>query len=876
MISAMEGADALVGRQAELEAVGAALADPVCTGVLLRGSAGVGKTRLALECLELAAGLGFSTLRVAATPTSQSVPLGALAPLLPPLGAEPNPLAAARAALLEHRPDDGRLLLMVDDAQWLDDTSATLLHQAVDAGEAFGLLTVRDDDGGLPAWVRTMWASGPVRQVPVGPMSDAELTRMAAHILGGEVDPALTSRAAALAGGNAFTLHELVIGAQESGAVDQVDGIWTLTGPLERSDRVVELVRARLTRLSEPRAATLALASVATPLPVGWLTAEQLDHAAALEAAGLVEVRSDGGRDELWVSHPLYAEVVRAGLGALQRRGLLAEVLDQAGGQGLDEHERMRVALWSLELDRAIPDEELVSMARLAYAAHRIDLAVTFLDRVGVDRLEAEERYLLLGGSYWLGDAGRAEALFERMRADATTDRERALVAIWDSYRAAALGDAEGAVTGLDAVLGQLEDEESRTRVQRVQLIHTLGRMGPREVVAQFAPLLDAAEGAAAVALGSVVGMSLALVGRTESAIAISSMAADRHRHLPLEDPDWSVLPPLTFTLLSELVALVADGRFEEVDLVVEEIAGQRQRSTSRLVAALSEWATGFAAFFRGEVAAVESLRAASDALGSSGSQVHPPWTFATSQWAIAAAQLGDAATARRALDLLEGEPRSPSFGAIVEVAAAWVAATEHRRDDAAKILATTVSAALDDGSGFMAAYAAWSAVRLGVADRLADPVDGLPSLVDGGLVGAWAEAAVAARSGDADGLEQVADRLAAMGARIDAAEAFAVAARLWSGDGRSRQATGATRRARELLGGEVVRTPNLVLTDDAVPLTDREREVADLAAEGLPAKVIAERLFISQRTVTNHLQHVYDKLGVSSRAELRAALGRD
>ena len=55
-------------------------------------------------------------------------------------------------------------------------------------------------------------------------------------------------------------------------------------------------------------------------------------------------------------------------------------------------------------------------------------------------------------------------------------------------------------MAGLDAVLEQLEDDEARTTVQRVQLVHTLGRMSPREVVAQFAPLVDAAEGAAAVA----------------------------------------------------------------------------------------------------------------------------------------------------------------------------------------------------------------------------------------------------------------------------------------------------------------------------------------------------------------------------------------
>jgi len=51
--------------------------------------------------------------------------------------------------------------------------------------------------------------------------------------------------------------------------------------------------------------------------------------------------------------------------------------------------------------------------------------------------------------------------------------------------------------------------------------------------------------------------------------------------------------------------------------------------------------------------------------------------------------------------------------------------------------------------------------------------------------------------------------------------------------------------------------------------LTDRERQVISLIAEGLKNKQIAERLFISQTTVTHHLSSIYSKLGVSDRLEL-------
>lgn len=51
--------------------------------------------------------------------------------------------------------------------------------------------------------------------------------------------------------------------------------------------------------------------------------------------------------------------------------------------------------------------------------------------------------------------------------------------------------------------------------------------------------------------------------------------------------------------------------------------------------------------------------------------------------------------------------------------------------------------------------------------------------------------------------------------------------------------------------------------------LTDRELQVVSLIAQGLRNKQIAERLFISQTTVTHHLSSIYSKLGVSDRLEL-------
>jgi DNA-binding CsgD family transcriptional regulator len=74
----------------------------------------------------------------------------------------------------------------------------------------------------------------------------------------------------------------------------------------------------------------------------------------------------------------------------------------------------------------------------------------------------------------------------------------------------------------------------------------------------------------------------------------------------------------------------------------------------------------------------------------------------------------------------------------------------------------------------------------------------------------------------------------------------------------------------------EGAHTPALDLLIHPPDLTPREQEIAGLAARGLSSRAIAERLVISVRTVDNALQHVYGKLGLTSRAEPRVALGRD
>jgi DNA-binding NarL/FixJ family response regulator len=68
--------------------------------------------------------------------------------------------------------------------------------------------------------------------------------------------------------------------------------------------------------------------------------------------------------------------------------------------------------------------------------------------------------------------------------------------------------------------------------------------------------------------------------------------------------------------------------------------------------------------------------------------------------------------------------------------------------------------------------------------------------------------------------------------------------------------------------------TPALRAIQTQALLSSREIEVAALGAAGLSNKDIAARLSVSVRTVENHLQRVYEKLGVARRADLAQALG--
>ena len=69
---------------------------------------------------------------------------------------------------------------------------------------------------------------------------------------------------------------------------------------------------------------------------------------------------------------------------------------------------------------------------------------------------------------------------------------------------------------------------------------------------------------------------------------------------------------------------------------------------------------------------------------------------------------------------------------------------------------------------------------------------------------------------------------------------------------------------------GETSRSRTMVLRDQ---LTPQERQIAQMAAEGLTNREIGSKLYLSHRTVGSHLYRLFPKLGITSRGQLREAL---
>jgi DNA-binding CsgD family transcriptional regulator len=324
--------------------------------LLIEGAAGMGKSRLIGEGVRMAHRLSFA-VGIAAAEPSESV--AELSPLLRALFDGPEPLldraglSSLHAApeqrywrlqdlqsLLERASMESPLVIFLDDVQWVDSGTVAALRALPPrlASLPIGwVLAMRPDQGPgqLRSAVEYLADEGAERLV-LEPLSQAAVAQVASDVMQAEPDETLL-RMAGEAGGNPFLLVELLEGLRQEELVRVDSGHATLTES-RLPDRVRASMRERLARMSEParRAATVA-GSLGRTFSVSELaemlalpTASLLTSVEELIEAGIVRERGD----KLGFQHDLIREAVRLACAPSARRALDRQSADMmlAGG----------------------------------------------------------------------------------------------------------------------------------------------------------------------------------------------------------------------------------------------------------------------------------------------------------------------------------------------------------------------------------------------------------------------------------------------------------------------------------------------------------------------------------------------------------------
>jgi DNA-binding NarL/FixJ family response regulator len=868
----------LVGRDEELAFACGQLSAHSAGGVVVSGEPGVGKTRLTGEIAEVAASSGHAVQWIRATRSAASIPLGAFAALLPPLaGAVTGTaelLARARHAVLA-RAGESRMVLCVDDAHLLDDASATLVHQLAAGDDVFVVITIRSGER-APDAVQALWKDELCELVQLQELSREDLQRLLVEVLGAAVDGRSVNLLWELTRGNALFLRELIHYGVEQEVLVEEGGIWRWRGDAALGMRLTELVATRLSGLPPATLGVLELVAVGAPLEVGLLHSAETAELEVLERRSLIERSEDRRRRYVDVAHPLHGEVIRAGLTRTHVEAIRLRLADAVQRDGARRRgDVLRVATWRLECGAEGDSDLFVRAAEQALAmldwalAERLALAAltdgAFRPRLALARARAGA-----------GRAVDAEELLGALEAEASADGERLAVAIarasnlfWGLDRTS---DADGALRRAEQAIS---DEALRDELValRAWLACALGR--PLEALDAAAPLMSAGQAREQTRLRAALTVATALMmrGRGDEAVVVIDAwlpAAREHRdELPLLED---------YLLGTRPLALQVAGRLVEATDAAQSAYELGLATRSPEGTAHAAFALGSAWQARGRVRTAVRWYRESAALARETDPIGLlPWPLAGI--AQTAAQAGDNDLAQHALAELEVTPArgTRNFEVARELTRAWAAASAGELSRAWEQALAAAERAESIGQDGFAIQALHAAIRFGGPASAAERLSRLAGRADGPFARTAAAHAVALLQHDGGALLEVAERFGAQDALLLAAEAADAAAVAFRESAREASARAAAQRAAAFLGGcEGARPPTLfgerVVLDE---LTSREREVALLAAGGLTSRQIADRLVVSIRTVDNHLQRAYRKLGISRREDLTALVTR-
>jgi DNA-binding CsgD family transcriptional regulator len=830
-------------------------------GALLVGPAGIGKTRLLGEALSRLEARGWHTERFVASEATSEVPFGPLISLLPSGGGDRTQLHASVRQQLRERADDRRCVIGIDDSHLLDPASMACVVDLVHHGDVAVLLTARTG-GGLPIGLTRLWTSDALVRVEVGPLDRQETVILAEALLGGRVAPELAALLTELAEGVPLLLRELLIDARVLGAIEQLDGTWVQVGKLSSGARLQELVAARVSQLDARSARLLELVALGEPLRVDLLEPEEASSLDGLEAQGLVQVERSADEWHARVDHPLLGEALRAALATRRRIEVLRDLSGRLVRAGCPSRgDALRVARWTRVTGDELDAGVAIAAGHEALAALDLDLAAELASVALDDRVF--EGHLLLGEVRRLqARAAEAEASLALAAQLATDDEQIVRIAMWRSTLLAHhTGEPAAAIRLLEEAAVAVSDPSR------------------------------------ALELTSEASFLAGLLGRFDDAVRTNRSILDR----PGLDDDtcWTSRINLIYAqvMLGQL-----DGVVEHVEgalAMVERIETVRPEGVDLLWALRTGIAVQRGALVDGErevlahIARCEELGAifgltaailqqlmlvrgspellplAERALRDlDASDPYAVRSIALACTTLSLAAVGEAEQARCTFDSIP-DSALDDVRAVAFVGRARAAVRAYDDlDDGAALAAASGRESIERLHVSFGALALYDAALMGRPELVADELAEVASTSRAPLFVAMSDHATAARAGNADALERVATTFAHMGARPLAAAAFADAARAHDGVIDARRAAVRSRQWARA-ASPMVRAS--VEIEGAV--SDRELDVALEAATGSPSREIGEHLFLSVRTVDNHLRHVYSKLGLSGRDDLRQVL---
>jgi DNA-binding NarL/FixJ family response regulator len=827
--------------------------------VALHGPAGIGKTTLLRAIEDQIVANGVPLRRAVASPTARQIPFGALGVFL---GRETNTVPAAI--------DDLRKLsglLVIDDADLLDDRSATVVQSV--SQERSVLLAIRADRRGTPDAVTRMVEHADTFALRLRPLGIEDAVRIIESHLGGIIDRRAAEQLHTLSDGNPLLLVETVETSRRMGSLREDGAVWKLVRAIP-SAQVRELFRNQVRSWDAAVAAVVATVTLAESVP--RVTVERLHSAAAVsEAEALDLIRAIPG-NSLQVRHALLGEAVLAEFTAAQRTTLLRNLVESTDPAivpaaqfgvwllALGEHERLDEQVLLVAFRKALDDFNrpiAEALARLAYQhAPSIATASAMMRLKLLETTSSTDEQLLLESArgrfetYLIGIDGRV--LPEEQRRLDNEERlqlEASLNAAQHATNDYARKHEVSVMIGIVEFACGKHTEAAAENLMRLADDPRPSKLGSN----------------AGVIAALMASTALARCGRYYESLRILQNAESTLHALKPQNPNPYHLAQIVFSR-AELQLDLGDPNADRTALYLADLEAQGNFAAGmyrHIFAALRSVASG-----RPEDAVRNFSAVGSDLIGIDPVGIGT-WakTFQRSMQAWAGLP-GDPPTfeARMIGEYLTHERRLHE--------AIWMAETGRLGTARQTALEVSHDATLA-GQHPTAMWAAHLATRIEPTRSAAALVESSAVHVDGDIAKHIALQAHALVDNDATQLEKSAQGFEELGMLSLAHESFVAAERAHRLRAQRSGALRCAGRASQLRDAGCRPAFDSRLSAQVEPgrLSVREREVAQAAADGLTHREIAEALGLSHRTVETHIHNVYRKLGINDVNSLRSRL---